>query len=150
MIQILYKLLPTISHQTKLTTKPKITLEVQLKITPLFYLHLILILHNHLRHKHHLVKIMTHLLFHLNSQLKFTLIILLNKALLIHNTIIQSTFKHQFHHQLLKYKLQLILQLKLIQYKMYKLLEILTLFIQTHLSIRHLLDTFLDLPYNPS
>ena len=89
--------------------------------TTLFYLHLILILHNHLRHKHHLVEIMTHFLFHLNSQLKYTPIILLNKALLLQNTIIQSTFKHQLHHHLLKYKLQLILQLKVIQYKMYKL-----------------------------
>ena len=84
-----------------------------------------LILHNHLRHKHHLVKIMTHLLFHLNAQLKFTLIFFLNKALqihnIIHNTLIQSIFKHQPHHHLLKYKLQLILQLQLIQYKMYKL-----------------------------
>ena len=125
MIQILYKFLPTISHQTKLITKFKITPEVQLKITPLFYLHLLLILHNHLRHKYHLVEIMTHLLFHLNSQLKFTLIFLLNKALQIHNkthnTKIQSIFKHQPHHHLLKYKFQLLLQLKVIQYKMYKL-----------------------------
>ena len=30
-------------------------------------------------------------------------------------------FKHQLHHHLLKYKLQLILQFKVIQYKMYKL-----------------------------
>ena len=63
--------------------------------------------HNHLRHKDPLVKIMTHLLFHLNSQLKSTLMILLNKALLIPNTLIQSIFKHQLHHHLLKYKFQL-------------------------------------------
>ena len=61
------------------------------------------------------------LLFHLNSHLKFTLIILLNKALLIHNTLIQSIFEHQLHHHLLEYKLQIILQLKVIQYKLYKL-----------------------------
>ena len=77
--------------------------------------------HNHLKHKDPLVKIMTHLLFHLNSQLKSTLIILLNKAHLIRNTQIQSIFKHQLHHHLLKYKLQLILLLKVIQYKMYTL-----------------------------
>ena len=121
MIQILYMFLPTISHKTKLITKTKTTLYVQLKMTPLFYLHLMLMSHNHLKHKDPLVKIMTHFLFHLNSQLNFTLMILLNKALLIHNTLIQSIFKHQLHHHLLKYKLQLILQLKLIQYKMYKL-----------------------------
>ena len=120
MIQILYKFLSTISHQTKLITKTKTTPQVQLKITPLFYLHLLLMSHNHLKHKDPLVKNMTHPLFHLNSQLKFTLIIL-NKALLIHNTLIQSIFKHQLHHHLLKYKLQLILYLKVIQYKMYKL-----------------------------
>ena len=37
------------------------------------------------------------------------------------NTLIQSIFKHQLHHHLLKYKLQLMLQLKVIQYTMYKL-----------------------------
>ena len=96
---------------------------------------------------------MTHLLFHLNSQLKITLIILLNKALQIHNiihkTLIQSIFKHQPHHHLLKYKLQLILQLKLIQYKMYKLVQILTPFVRIHLSITPLQDIFLDLHYKP-
>ena len=68
-----------------------------------------------------LVKIMTHFLFHLSFQLKSTLIVLLNKSLLIPITLIQSTFKPQLHHHLLKYKLQLMLQLKVIQYKMYKL-----------------------------
>ena len=93
----------------------------QLKITPLFYLQLILLSHNHLKHKDALVNIMTHHLFHLNSQLNATLLILLNKALLISNLLMQSTFKHQLHHHLLKHKLQHILQLKVIQYKMYKL-----------------------------
>ena len=125
MTQILYKFLPTISHKMKLVTKTKKILQAQLKTIPLFYLHHTLIFYNHLRHKHHLVKIMTHLLFHLNSQLRFTLIILLSKALqiknILHKTLIQYIFKHQSHHHLLKYKLQLILQLKLIQYKLYKL-----------------------------
>ena len=121
MIQVLYKFLPTISHQIKLMIQTKTTLLIQFKITPLFYLHLILMSQNHLKHTHLPVKIMTHLPFHLNSQLKFTLIILINKALLIHNTLIQSIFKHQLHHHLMKYKLQLILQLKVIQSKMSKL-----------------------------
>ena len=59
-----------------------------------------------------------------NSHLRFTLIILLNKALqihnIMHNPIIQINFKHQLHHHHLKYKLQLILQLRVIQYKRYK------------------------------
>ena len=121
MIQTSYKFQPTISPHIKLMIQTKTSLMVQFKITPLFYLHLILMSHNYLKHKHPLVKIMTHLLFHFNSQLKFTYMILLNKALLIHNTLIQSIFKHQLHHHLLKYKLQLIFQLKVIQYKMSKL-----------------------------
>ena len=149
MIQVLYKFLPTISHQIKLMIQTKTTLLVQFKITPLVYLHLILMSQNHLKHTHLPVKIMTHLLFHLNSQLKFTLLILLNKALLIHKTLIQSIFKRQLHHYRMKYKLPLILQLKVIQSKMSKLVEILTLFIQTHLSVTQLLDTSLDLHYNP-
>ena len=67
-----------------------------------------------------LVKIMIHLLFHLYFQLKLTLIFLLNQVLLIHNTLIQYNFKHQLRHHLLIYKRQLILQLKVIQYKLFK------------------------------
>ena len=125
MTQLLYKFLLIISHKTKLTTKTKTTLYLQIKTVPLFYLHPILILHNPLKHKYHLVEIMIHLLFHLISQLRFTLIILLNKALQIHNilhrTLIQYIFKHQPHHHLLNYKLQPILQLKLTQYKLHNL-----------------------------
>ena len=49
----------------------------------------------------------------------------LNKAhqihTILHRTLIQYIFKHQPHHHLLKYKLQLILQLKLTQYKLHNL-----------------------------
>ena len=93
---------------------------VQFKITPLFYLLLRLIQPNHLKHNDLLVKIMIHLLFHLNFQLKLTLIILLNQVLLIHNTLMQYNFKHRLRHHLLIYKRQLILQLKVIQYKLFK------------------------------
>ena len=57
---------------------------------------------------------------------KFKLNILLNQALqthyILHRTLIQYIFKHQHHHYLLKYKLQLIPQLKQIQYKIHNLL----------------------------
>ena len=119
-IQILYKSLLTILQQTKLLFKTKIPLQTQLTIIPLFYLHLILKLHNHLRHKDLYNKIMIHLLFHLNLLILTILMILLNKVLLILKTQIQSTFKHQLHLHLLKYRLQLILQLKIIQFKRYK------------------------------
>ena len=70
----------------------------------------------------YLLEIIIHLLFHLNFQLRLTPIILLNKAHQIQRTLIQYIFKHQPHHHLLKYKLQLILQLKLTQYKLHNLL----------------------------
>ena len=72
MIQTSYKFVPIISSQIKLMIQIKTTLIVQFKITPLFYMHLILMSYNHLKHKHPPVKIMTHLRFHLNSQLKHT------------------------------------------------------------------------------
>ena len=120
MTQILYKILPIISHQKKLIITTKMTPQTQLKITPQFYLHLILILHNHSRHSVLLVKMMIHLLFHHNLQLLAIPMVLLNKVLLILNTQIQSIFKHQLHLHLLKFKFQPILQLKIVQYKMYK------------------------------
>ena len=90
-----------------------------------FYLHLILILLNPLRHKYYLLEIIIHLLFHLISQLRQILMTLLNKAHQIHptlhKTIIQYIFKHQLHHHLLNYTLRLILQLKPTQYKLHKL-----------------------------
>ena len=148
MTQILYKFLPITSHQKKLIIKAKTTPQTQPKVTPLFYLRLILILHNHLRQIDTLVKITTHLLFHLNLRLLTTSMISLNKVLLIFNAQIQSTFKHQLHPYLLKYNLQLILQLKIIQYKMSKRVQILTLSAQTHIPTTQLLDIFLDLRYN--
>ena len=70
-------------------------------------------------------EIIIHLLFHLSSQLKQTPIILLNKAhqihTILHRKLIQYIFKHQPHHHLLKYKLQLILQLKLTQCQLHNL-----------------------------
>ena len=108
MIQILHKFLFTILQQKKLLTKTKIPLQTQLKIIPLLS-------HKHLKHTDLLIKIMTHLPFHLNLQLPTILMILLNKVLLMLNTQIQSIFKHQLLLHLLKYKLQLILQLKTIQ-----------------------------------
>ena len=120
MIQIFYKSLFTILQQTKLLIKTKIPLQTQLTIIPLFYLHLILTLHIHLRHKDLFSKIMIHLLFHLNLLIPTILMILLNKVLLLPKTQIQSIFKHQIHLYLLKYRLQLILPLKIIQYKKYK------------------------------
>ena len=120
MIQIFYKFPLIISQQKKLITKTKIPLHTQLKITPLFYPHLIPILHNHLRHTGLLIKSLTHLPFHPNLQLPTIPMIFLNKVLLILNTQIQSSFKHQLHLHLLKYRLQPILQLKILQYKMYK------------------------------
>ena len=40
---------------------------------------------------------------------------------ILHRTLVQYIFKHQPHHHLLKYKLQLILQLKLTQHKLHNL-----------------------------
>ena len=120
MTQIFYKFLPIISYQKKLIFNTKIPLQTQPKITPLFYLRLILIIHNSLKHSHILVETMINLLFHLNLQRPTTLIILHNQVLLILNTHIQSIFKHQLHLRLLKYKLQRTVQLKIIQYKMSK------------------------------
>ena len=120
MIQFSYEFLFTILQRKKLLIKTKIPLQTQLTIIPLFYLHLILILHNHLRHTDLFNKIMIHLLFHLNLLILTILMILLNKVLLILITQIQSTFKHQLHLHLLKYRLQLIPQLKIIQYKINK------------------------------
>ena len=78
-----------------------------------------------LRHKNYLLEIIIHLLFHLNSQLRSTPITLLNQAhqihTILHRILIQYIFKHQLRHHILKYKLQLILQLKLIQYKLHNL-----------------------------
>ena len=54
-----------------------------------------------------------------------TPIILLNKAhqihTILHRTLIHYIFKHQPHHHLLKYKLPLILQLKITQYNLHNL-----------------------------
>ena len=119
-IQILYISQLIIIQQTTLLINTKIPLPTQLMIIPLFYLHLKLTLHNHLRHKDLFNKIMIHLLFHLKLLTPTILIILLNKVLLILKTQIQSTFKHQLHLHLLKYTLQLILPLKITQYKTYK------------------------------
>ena len=62
--------IPTISPKTKLQTKTKTTLQTPTQTIRLFYLHLILILHNPLKHKYYLLEIIIHLLFHLNSPLK--------------------------------------------------------------------------------